>query len=87
MQEARRAAAPAGSTWPRPWPVWQLALESRSASRTCTHRFCRSFADKWLATDGSTDDLMHITGWKTYEMVHEYTEAAALPAHTTSSLA
>ena len=26
------------------------------------HRFRRSFADKWLAAGGSTDDLMHITG-------------------------
>ena len=39
------------------------------------HRFRRSFADSWLAAGGSTDDLMHITGWKTYDMVREYTEA------------
>jgi site-specific recombinase XerD len=39
------------------------------------HRFRRSFADKWLEAGGSTDDLMHITGWKTYDMVREYTEA------------
>jgi site-specific recombinase XerD len=39
------------------------------------HRFRRSFADHWLAAGGSTDDLMHITGWKTYDMVREYTEA------------
>jgi len=39
------------------------------------HRFRRSFADKWLAGGGSTDDLMHITGWKTYDMIREYTEA------------
>ena len=26
------------------------------------------FADQWLAAGGSTDDLMHITGWKTYDM-------------------
>jgi integrase/recombinase XerD len=38
------------------------------------HRFRRSFADSWLAAGGSTDDLMHITGWKTYDMVREYTE-------------
>src|SRR6266404_283762 len=38
------------------------------------HRFRRSFADNWLAAGGSTDDLMHITGWKTYDMVREYTE-------------
>ena len=38
------------------------------------HRFSRSFADKWLAAGGSTDDLMH-TGWKTCDMVREYTEA------------
>lgn len=39
------------------------------------HRFRRSFADKWLEGGGSVDDLMHITGWKTYDMVREYTEA------------
>jgi site-specific recombinase XerD len=39
------------------------------------HRFRRSFADKWLAAGGSPDDLMQITGWKTYDMVREYTEA------------
>ena len=43
------------------------------------HRFRRSFADKWLEAGGSTDDLMHITGWKTYDMVREYTEPAASP--------
>jgi len=42
------------------------------------HRFRRSFADKWLANGGSTDDLMHITGWKTYDMVREYTEARGI---------
>jgi site-specific recombinase XerD len=42
------------------------------------HRFRRSFADKWLASGGSTDDLMHITGWKTYDMVREYTEARGI---------
>jgi site-specific recombinase XerD len=50
------------------------------------HRFRRSFADKWLAAGGSTDDLMHITGWKTYDMVREYTEARGITrahdAHT-----
>ena len=50
------------------------------------HRFRRSFADKWLAAGGSTDDLMHITGWKTYDMVREYTEARGIArahdAHT-----
>jgi integrase/recombinase XerD len=45
------------------------------------HRFRRSFADSWLAGGGSTDDLMHITGWKTYDMVREYTEARAHNAH------
>jgi len=39
------------------------------------HRFRRTFADAWLANGGNTDDLMHITGWKTYDMVREYTEA------------
>ena len=43
------------------------------------HRFRRSFADSWLAAGGSTDDLMHIMGWKTYDMVREYTEARAIP--------
>jgi site-specific recombinase XerD len=42
------------------------------------HRFRRSFADQWLAAGGSTDDLMHITGWKTYDMVREYTEARGI---------
>ena len=42
------------------------------------HRFRRSFADKWLEAGGSTDDLMHITGWKTYDMVREYTEARGI---------
>lgn len=42
------------------------------------HRFRRSFADKWLASGGSTDDLMHITGWKTYDMIREYTEARGI---------
>ena len=42
------------------------------------HRFRRSFADKWLAAGGSTDDLMHITGWKTYDIVREYTEARGI---------
>lgn len=42
------------------------------------HRFRRSFADSWLAAGGSTDDLMHITGWKTYDMVREYTEARGI---------
>ena len=42
------------------------------------HRFRRSFADSWLAAGGSTDDLMHITGWKTYNMVREYTEARGI---------
>ncbi len=42
------------------------------------HRFRRSFADHWLAAGGSTDDLMHITGWKTYDMVREYTEARGI---------
>jgi hypothetical protein len=32
----------------------------------------------WLAAGGSTDDLMHITGWKTYDMVREYTEARGI---------
>ncbi|MGP8000628.1 MAG: tyrosine-type recombinase/integrase [Streptosporangiaceae bacterium] len=46
------------------------------------HRFRCSFADKWLAAGGSSDDLMHITGWKTYHMVREYTEArGAARAH------
>jgi site-specific recombinase XerD len=46
------------------------------------HRFRRSFADKWLEGGGSVDDLMHITGWKTYDMVREYTEArGAARAH------
>lgn len=42
------------------------------------HRFRRSFADKWLAAGGSADDLMHITGWKTYDMVREYTAARGI---------
>jgi integrase len=42
------------------------------------HRFRRSFAGKWLAAGGSTDDLMHITGWKTYDMMREYTEARGI---------
>jgi site-specific recombinase XerD len=42
------------------------------------HRFRRSFADSWLAAGGSPDDLMHITGWKTYDMVREYTEARGI---------
>jgi site-specific recombinase XerD len=42
------------------------------------HRFRRSFADSWLAAGGSTDDLMHITGWKTYDMVREYAEARGI---------
>lgn len=42
------------------------------------HRFRRAFADKWLAGGGSVDDLMHITGWKTYDMVREYTEARGI---------
>jgi integrase len=42
------------------------------------HRFRRSFADKWLEGGGSVDDLMHITGWKTYGMVREYTEARGI---------
>lgn len=42
------------------------------------HRFRRSFADKWLEAGGSTDDLMHILGWKTYDMVREYTEARGI---------
>jgi site-specific recombinase XerD len=42
------------------------------------HRFRRSFAHQWLAAGGSTDDLMHITGWKTYDMVREYTEARGI---------
>jgi site-specific recombinase XerD len=42
------------------------------------HRFRRTFADSWLAAGGSTDDLMHITGWKTYDMVREYTEARGI---------
>ncbi len=42
------------------------------------HRFRRSFADKWLEGGGSVDDLMHITGWKTYDMVREYTEARGI---------
>jgi site-specific recombinase XerD len=50
------------------------------------HRFRRSFADKWLEGGGSVDDLMHITGWRTYEMVREYTEARGIArahqAHT-----
>jgi site-specific recombinase XerD len=46
------------------------------------HRFRHSFADKWLAAGGSPDDLMRITGWKTYDMVREYTEARSVaPAH------
>lgn len=43
------------------------------------HRFRRSFADRWLAGGGSVDDLMHITGWRTYDMVREYTEARGVP--------
>jgi integrase len=39
------------------------------------HRFRRSFAGRWLAAGGSADDLIHITGWKAYGMVREYTEA------------
>lgn len=42
------------------------------------HRFRRSFADKWLEAGGSTDDLMHITGRKTYDMVREYTQARGM---------
>ena len=42
------------------------------------HRFRRSFADKWLAAGGSTDDLMYITGWKTCDMVREYTAARGI---------
>lgn len=50
------------------------------------HRFRRSFADSWLAAGGSTDDLMHITGWKTYDMVREYTEARGIArAHNAHS--
>lgn len=41
-------------------------------------RFRRSFADSWLVNGGNTDDLMHITGWKTYDMVREYTEARGI---------
>ena len=47
------------------------------------HRFRRSFADSWLAAGGSADDLMHIMGWKTYDMVREYTRHAASLARTT----
>jgi site-specific recombinase XerC len=36
------------------------------------------FLAEWLAAGGSTDDLMHITGWKTYDMVREYTEARGI---------
>jgi integrase/recombinase XerD len=43
------------------------------------HRFRRSFADKWLEGGGSVDDLMRITGWRTYDMVREYTEAREKP--------
>jgi integrase len=54
------------------------------------HRFRRSFADGWLAAGVSTDDLMHITGWKTYDMVREYTEQRGIPrahnAHARLSL-
>jgi integrase len=42
------------------------------------HRFRRSFADKWLAGGGSTDDLMHITGWKTHDVIREYTKARGI---------
>jgi site-specific recombinase XerD len=42
------------------------------------HRFRHYFADKWLATGGSPDDLMQITGWKTYDMGREYTEACGV---------
>jgi site-specific recombinase XerD len=42
------------------------------------HRFRRSFADKWLADGGSTDDLMHITGWKTHDVIREYTKARGI---------
>jgi hypothetical protein len=31
-----------------------------------------------LASGGSNDDLMNITGWKTYDMVREYTEARCI---------
>jgi site-specific recombinase XerD len=47
--------------------------EQAGISNVHPHRFRRSFADKWLAGGGSVDDLMHITGWKTYDMVREYT--------------
>jgi integrase/recombinase XerD len=50
------------------------------------HRFRRSFADMWLAAGGSADDLMRITGWKTHDMVREYTEARGIArAHDTHS--
>jgi integrase len=52
---------------------WQLALEA-GIRNVHPHRFRRSFADSWLAAGRSTDDLMHITGWKTYGMVREHTE-------------
>ena len=41
-------------------------------------RFRRSFADSWLAAGGSTDELIHITGWKTSDMVREYAEARSI---------
>jgi site-specific recombinase XerD len=32
------------------------------------HRFRHTFADNWLASGGSVDDLMNIAGWTTYDM-------------------
>lgn len=42
------------------------------------HRFRRTFAHSWLKNGGNTDDLMHLAGWTSYDMVREYTEDLAV---------
>jgi hypothetical protein len=63
MREARRSRA-------------RRAAAASSGPALST--FIGSFADSWLAAGGSADDLMHITGWKTYDMVREYSEARGI---------
>jgi site-specific recombinase XerD len=46
--------------------------EEAGVQHVYPHRFRHTFADNWYAAGGQPDDLMHIAGWKTYDMPLRY---------------